>query len=182
MAADPGSFWALRSIRVDRLIYTTITLMSVLIVYDGWATLSFGGVVSVIVGPMLAIFLGHVFGAVLGTRVELGRPLSRAERRTVLAEESRFLLLLVPPLTILGVLALAGVTYTRIIQVIVVTGVLSLGFWGGVAGRRAQLTGWRFVASIAFGLVVGGLILALQAVLRPGQGTLRVLATITTVW
>ena len=28
-------------IRVDRLIYTTITLMSVLIVYDGWEQLHF---------------------------------------------------------------------------------------------------------------------------------------------
>ena len=51
---------------MDRVIYTTITLMSVLVVYDGWATLSFGGVAAVIIGPMLAIprprvrsFSGH---------------------------------------------------------------------------------------------------------------------------
>ena len=49
---------------MDRVIYTTITLDAVLVVYDGWATLSFGGVAAVIVGPM-RIFLGHVFGASL---------------------------------------------------------------------------------------------------------------------
>jgi hypothetical protein len=41
----------------------------------------------------------------------------------------------------LVILTIVGVSYTRIIQVIVLTGVLSLGVWGGVAGRRAELTG-----------------------------------------
>jgi hypothetical protein len=165
--------WALQDIPVDRVIYTTITLMSILIVYDGWATLSFWGVVAVIVGPTLAVFLGHVFGAALGTRVELGRPLTRHEHRDVLVKESRLLLLLVPPLGILVVLRIAGLSYTRIIQVVVIAGVLSLGFWGAVAGRRARLTGWAMVASVAYGLVIGGLILCLQALLRPGEGNLQ---------
>jgi hypothetical protein len=43
-------------IRVDRVIYTTITLLSVLIIFDGWEQLQFWGVVAVIVGPILAIF------------------------------------------------------------------------------------------------------------------------------
>ena len=50
---------------------------------------------------------------------------------------------------------------------IFLTGVLSLGAWGGVAGRRAGLTGWPLALSIAYGLVLGGVILALQAVLQP---------------
>jgi hypothetical protein len=135
--------------------------------------LQFWDVVAVIVGPSVAIFLGHVFGAGLGTRVALGRKLSRRERRAVFVEECRFLLVPVLPLTILVVLAIAGVSYTRIIQVIVMTGVLSLGFWGGVAGRRAGLTGWALVISIAYGLLVGGIILALQAILQPGHNPFR---------
>src|SRR6478735_1383632 len=116
-------------IRVDRVIYTTITLMCVLIVYDGWDQLQFSDVAAVIIGPSLAIFLSHVFGAALGTRVALGRPLTRRERWAVFVEECRFLLVAVPPLAILVVLAIFGVSYTRIIQVIVFTGVLSLGLW-----------------------------------------------------
>jgi hypothetical protein len=160
-------------IRVDRMIYTTITLLCVLIIYDGWEQLQFWDVVAVIVGPSVAIFLGHVFGAGLGTRVALGRKLSRRERRAVFVEECRFLLVPVLPLTILVVLAIAGVSYTRIIQVIVLAGVLSLGVWGGVAGRRAELTGWALVISIAYGLLVGGIILALQAILQPGHNPFR---------
>jgi hypothetical protein len=57
----------------------------------------------------------------------------------------RFLLVAIPPLAILVVLTITGVWNTRIIQVIVLTGVLSLGVWGGVAGRRAGLTGWALL-------------------------------------
>ena len=156
-------------IRVDRVIYTTITLMSVLIIYDGWATLRFWDVVAVVLGPILAIFLSHVFGEELGIRVALGRPLTRSERRALIAEESRFLLVPIPPLIILTMLALAGVSYTRIINVIVLVGVLSLGLWGAVAGRRAGLTGWSLVASTLVGLAVGCVILVLQALLQPGH-------------
>ncbi len=156
-------------IRVDRVIYTTITLMSVLIVYDGWAALRFWDVVAVVLGPILAIFLSHVFGEELGVRVGLGRPLTRSERRAVIVEESRFLLVPIPPLIILSVLTLAGVSYTRTINVIVLVGVLSLGFWGAVAGRRAGLTGWSLMATTLLGLAVGCVILALQAVLQPGH-------------
>jgi hypothetical protein len=173
MSVGPQTRVGRLKIRMDRVIYTTIMLMAVLIVYDGWEQLRFGGVVAVMLGPILAIFLSHVFGAALGTRVALGRPLTRRERRAVFVEECRFLLVAVPPLAILVVLALAGVSYTRIIQVIVLTGVLSLGVWGGVGGRRAGVTGWALVLPIAYGLLLGGIILALQAFLQPGHAPFR---------
>jgi hypothetical protein len=173
MSVGPQTRVGRLKIRVDRVIYTTIMLMAVLIVYDGWEQLRFGGVVAVILGPILAIFLSHVFGAALGTRVALGRPLSRRERRAVFVEECRFLLVAVPPLAILVVLAIAGISYARIIQVIVLTGVLSLGVWGGLAGRRAGVTGWAMVLPIAYGLLLGAIILALQAFLQPGQEPFR---------
>lgn len=160
-------------IRADRVIYTTITLLCVLIIYDGWEQLQFLNVATVIAGPILAIFLGHVFGAALGMRVAQGRPLTRREHRAVFLEECRFLLVAVPPLAILVVLTMAGVSYSRTIQVIVLCGVVSLGVWGGVAGRRAGLTGWALTLSIAYGLMLGGIVLALQALLQPGQNPFR---------
>lgn len=156
-------------IRVDRLIYTTITLMSVLIIYDGWNRLSFWGVLAVILGPILAIFLSHLFGAELGTRVAKGRALTWRERRKAFVEECRFLILLVPPVLILVVLSLAGVSYSRIVQVIVLAGVASLGVWGGLAGHKAGLTGWGLVVATGCGLLLGGFILGLQTLLQPGQ-------------
>ena len=40
-----------------RVIYTTITPMAVLIIYDGWEQLRSWNVVTVIVGPLLAILV-----------------------------------------------------------------------------------------------------------------------------
>lgn len=160
-------------IRADRVIYTTITMLCVLIIYDGWEELQFRNVATVIAGPVLAIFLGHVFGAALGMRVAQGRPLTRREHRTVFLEECRFLLIAVPPLAILVVLTIAGVSFSRTIQVIVLSGVVSLGVWGGVAGRRAGLTGWALILSVLYGLMLGGLVLVLQALLQPGQDPFR---------
>ena len=155
-------------IRVDRVVYTTITVMAALLIYDGWQQLTITGVIAVIVGPVVAIFLSHVFAAALAHRVAVGTPLSARERRAVLITESRFLLIAVPPVLVVLVLAIAGVPYARAISVTIGLGVLSLGFWGGLAGRRAGLRGWPFVVSVLYGLCLGGVILLLQAMLQPG--------------
>jgi hypothetical protein len=96
--------------------------------------------------------------------------LTRREHKELLALESRILLLAVPPLVILVVLSIVGISYPRIIQVIVFVGVLSLGVCGAVAGRRAHLTGWALAVATAYGLFVGGVILLLRTLLQPGTG------------
>ena len=52
---------------------------------------------------------------------------------------------------------------------IVLTGVLSLGVWGGVAGRRAGLTGWPLLVPITYGLFVGAIILTFRLYSSPGM-------------
>ena len=154
---------------VDRIIYATITLMSVLIIYDGWQQLRFLAVLGVIVGPVLAMFLAHVFSAGLAQELALGRPVTLAERMKIVRSESRFLLLCVPPVLLVGVLVPLGVSMSEAIRSVLVLGAGSLGFWGGVAGRRAGLTGWRLVRAVIAGLLIGVLILALQVFLQPGK-------------
>ena len=153
---------------VSRVVYGTITLMSVLIVYGGWEQLRFRDLVAVIVGPVLALFLCHSFAATLAKQVERGRVLTGAERARIVRSESRFLLLAVPPIVVVGILTLAGLSMSASIRWLVVLGAVSLGCWGGVAGRRAGLTGWRMVLAVAAGLVIGTLILGLDVFLQPG--------------
>lgn len=157
-----------RPVIVGRVVVMTLALMTALIIYDGWNKLRFVDVAAIIIGPLLAIFASHLFGSTLAARVKLGRTLSGPERKTLLLTESRFLLVAVPPLTLLAVLAAFGVAYTRIIHVIVLLGIASLGFWAGFAGRIAGLTGWRLTLCVAYGLGMGGLTLVLQAILQPG--------------
>jgi len=153
---------------LNRLIYGTIAITSVLIVYDGWQDVKPFDVVVVILGPLLAMFLSHVFAASLAEQVEKGGYLSNGERWTIIRSESRFLLLGVPPLVFLGVLTLLGVSLESATKALPTLGAVSLAFFGGVAGRRAGFTGWHLVLAVAAGLVVGALILTLQVILQPG--------------
>lgn len=154
---------------IDRVVYATITVMSVLIIYDGWEKLHFLDVVGVIFGPILAMFIAHVFSASLARQVAEGRRLRGAERVTIMRTESRFLLLAVPPLALLAVTQVAGASLKWSINIIVWAGAASLGYWGYVAGRRAGFTRWRLVGAIVSGLVVGLVILVLQVLLQPGK-------------
>jgi hypothetical protein len=158
-----------RPLYLDRIVYATITLMSVLIIYDGWQHLRFLDVVGIIVGPVVAMFLAHVFSALIAKQVEVGRPLTGSDFRSTTRSESRFLLLCVPPLVIVSVLFAFGVSLAHAIQVTLWFGVASLGFWGFVAGKRAGYTGWRIVVVVAAGLLIGIVILAIQVLLQPGK-------------
>lgn len=154
---------------VDRVVYATITVMSVLIIYDGWDEVHLIDVAGVIVGPILAMFVAHVFSAGLARRVTEGRRLRWRERFIIMRAEARFLLLAVPPLVLLGATQLAGLSLKWSINTIVWVGAASLGYWSYVAGRRAGLRRWQLVGAIAGGLLVGLVILVLQVLLQPGK-------------
>jgi len=154
---------------VERVAYGTITIMCVLVVYDGWSQLRLVGVLGVIVGPIVAMFVSHVFSSSLAQQIDLGRTLNGAEMIATIRSESRFLLLAVPPAVLAAVMTVAGVSLTMTIRTILCVGVGTLGFWGGLAGRRAGFTGWRLVLAVLTGLVVGLLVLAIEVFLQPGK-------------
>ncbi len=161
-----------RPVYLDRAVYTTITLMTVLIAYDGWESLTFWAAAGVILGPVLAMFVSHVFSASLARQAELHERPGRSEKIKIVRTELRFLLLAAPALTLLISLTVAGVSLSSSIQVIIFLEGTSLGFWGFVAGRRAGLSGWPLARTVAGGLIVGLLVLALQLVLAPGHVSL----------
>lgn len=69
------------------------------------------------------------------------------------------------------VLSTAGVSLNTCIQIVMWVGVASLGFWAGLAGRRAWLTGWHLAIAVPAGVIVGVLVLGIQALLEPGGKT-----------
>jgi hypothetical protein len=83
--------------------------------------------------------------------------------------ESRFLLLAVPPLVVLLVLRLAGVSLADAIQIVIWLEELSLTFWAGLAAWYAGLRGRPLALSVLGGLVVSTIVLLLQVVLQPGK-------------
>jgi hypothetical protein len=154
---------------VDRIVYATITIMSVLIIYDGWQQLKLIDVIGVIAGPILAMFIAHVFSALLAKQVEVGRTPTWDERKAIVCSEVPFLLLCVPPVIIVSVLYALGVSLSNTIRVTLWMEAASLGYWGYLAARRAGLVGWRVVLHVAGGLAVGVIVLLLQVALQPGK-------------
>ena len=153
---------------VGRLVTTTITLVCVLIVYDAWGTLTLRDAILIVIGPILAIFLSHLFAASLVLQMELGRRPTGVEWFGRARYEMRLLLVGVPPVALLIVLDLAGVSIANGIRIVIWVEALSITFWAGLAARRAGFRGRSFAFAVLGGLLVSVIVLALQVVIQPG--------------
>lgn len=149
-------------------VYGTITLMSVLSVYDGWSQLStFAGVFAIVTGPTVALALAHLFADVLDHQVSHSRHPTGAEWRSMLADSAQHLLVAVPLLvTYLIAYELTGAMRPAVTWMLVL-GTASLGMWGYLAGRRVGYHGWALVTTALAGLLVGSVIILVQVLLKP---------------
>src|SRR6476661_8355916 len=93
---------------IDRVVYGTITMMCVLIVYDGWSKIDLVEVIGVMAGPIIAMFLAHVFATLIAKQASVDSTLDTAEWVGPIRRESRFLLLAVPPAVLTTVSSAAG--------------------------------------------------------------------------
>jgi hypothetical protein len=143
--------------------------MSALIVYDGWQHLELLDVVGVVVGPVLAMFISHVFSASLALQMKMEGVLTPRDRMATVRSELPFLLFCLPPLALLLIQYLAGVSLTDAIRVAIWCGALSLGGWGYVVGSRSRFAGWKLAGCTAAGLSIGIVVLLLQVLLQPGK-------------
>jgi hypothetical protein len=159
-------------------VYGTIVVTSVLVVYDGWTSLKRLDAVAIILGPVIAMVIGHTFAASLSDQAALGRRPTRRELLRTVRRESRFVLVAVPQIVLLFVLTLAGLSLNDTIRVLIWVGAASLGFWGGVAAQRAGLGGWGIALGVIAGLAVGGVVLLLQVLLQPGKAVSNGVAAI----
>ena len=153
---------------IDRAVYGTIVVTSVLVVYDGWANLKVLGAVAVVLGPVVAMVIGHTFAASLAAYAELKRRSTTRELLRIVRYESQFLLVCVPQIVLLLVLKLVGVSLNDSVRVVIWTSAASLGFWGGIAARRAGLGGRGIALGVMVGFAAGGAVLLVQVFLQPG--------------
>jgi hypothetical protein len=165
---------------INRAVYGTIVVTSVLVVYDGWSDLRLADAILVILGPVVAMVIGHVFAASVAAYPEMGRRPRRGELVQIGRRESRFLLVCVPQIILLLVLTLAGLGLPDTVQVLIWTGPASLGFWGGVAAWRAGSRGRGVAVAVITGLAVGGVVLVLQIFLQPGKAVSNGVASTNT--
>jgi hypothetical protein len=154
---------------ISRAVYGTIVVTSVLVVYDGWTSLRLVDAIVTILGPVIAMVIGHIFAASLAAQASLGRRPTRGELLTTTGSESWFLLVAAPQIVLLLVLKLVGLSLDDSVQAVIWAGVALLGFWGGVAAKRAGLGGRGIALGIVMGFAVGGVVLILQVALQPGK-------------
>jgi hypothetical protein len=136
-------------------------------------------VVAIIAGPVLAMFIAHVFAAILAEHSALGRSLTKSELLDAVRAEWGFLLLAAPPLALLLILNVTGVALDDSIRVIIWFSAASLGLWAGLAGLRAGLRGSKLALAVIIGLLVGGAVLTLQVFLQPGKAVSNGVAAIS---
>lgn len=165
---DPFELSA-RPAAIGRVVTATITLVCVLIVYDGWARLQLLDVVLIILGPIIAVFTSHVFSTTLVMQLQLGRRPNRSEWLANAWAESHYLLLALPPVALLLILTLATVSLQDSVRAVIWMETLSLAFWTGLAAWLVGMRGRPLVLAVLAGLVVGSVILALQVMLQPGR-------------
>jgi hypothetical protein len=67
-----------------------------------------------------------------------------------------------------AMLRLAGVSLHESVRVVIWTSAASLGFWGGIAARRAGLRGRGIALGVMVGFAVGAAVLLVQVFLQPG--------------
>jgi hypothetical protein len=150
---------------IGRFVSGTIVVTSVLVVYDGSASLSVLDVVAIVVGLPIAIVIGHMLAWSLSDEAALGRRPTNGELLRTVRRESRFLLVAAPQIVLLLVLSLAGLSLNDIVQVLIWAGAASLGFWGGVGALSAGLGGWGIALGVLMGFAVGGVVLLFQVAL-----------------
>jgi hypothetical protein len=160
---------AARPTVIGKAVYGTIVVTSVLVVYDGWSNLKFTDTVAIMLGPVIAMVIGHVFATSLSSQAELGRRLTRGELLRTVGRESWFLLVAAPQILLLLVLSLVGVSMTDAVEVLIWEGALSLGFWGGLAAQRSGLGGWGIALGVVMGFAIGGVVLVLRVILQPEE-------------
>lgn len=161
-----GRLW--HHLNVERTAYGTVVLMSVLVVYEGWAQLtSFVGTCIVIIAPTLALLLAHYFADVMAMHVQTRRSLRAAEWRQLSTRQTGIVLAAVPPLLIVLVGWLSPLDALSTIKVLLWAGVATLMFLSGLSARRAAYRGWKVVVAVALGGVVGVVVISMQVLLKP---------------
>ena len=156
-------------IDVAAWVYGTVTVMSVLAVYDGWEDRKrYLGVVLVVLAPTVALALAHLFAQVLDFHVRRHRAPTRREWWHMTEHATQYLLVVVPLLVILIVTGfIPGIDLRGSITCMLVFATLSLGWWGWLAGRHAGLRRWRLIGASGAGLLIGMIVIGMQILLKP---------------
>lgn len=145
-----------------RIIYATILLMTAYAIYDeGTSPLRRANYLELLglsIAPLFALAMAHAFSDALDLQIRNHRRLTGHDRRHLLWTNLQYLYVAVPPMLLIIVLGLLQWDANDILGLVQTLGLLSLGWWGYYAGRKAQVSRprrWLFAFNYALmGLIV----------------------------
>lgn len=152
-----------------RIIYATILLMTAYAIYDeGTAPLRTGAYLELLglsIAPLFALAMAHAFSDALDLQIRYQRRLTGHDRRHLLAANLQYLYVAIPPMLLIVALGLLEWDANDVIGIVQFLGLLSLGWWGYYAGRKAQvsrLRRWTFALNYA---LMGLIVIAVELIL-----------------
>jgi hypothetical protein len=145
-----------------RIIYATILLMTAYAIYDeGTSPLKTGAYLELLglsIAPLFALAMAHAFSDALDLQIRNQRRLTGHDRRHLAATNLQYLYVAIPPMLLIVALGLLDWDANDVIGIVQLMGLVSLGWWGYYAGRKAgvgRLRRWTFAINYALmGLVV----------------------------
>jgi hypothetical protein len=145
-----------------RIIYATILLMTAYAIYDeGTAPLKTGSYLELLglsIAPLFALAMAHAFSDALDMQIRYQRRLTGHDRRHLLWTNLQYLYVAIPPMLLILGLGLLQWDANDVLELVQLMGLLSLGWWGYYAGRKARVSRprrWLFAFNYALmGLVV----------------------------
>jgi hypothetical protein len=152
-----------------RIIYSTILLMVAYAIYnegtDPLGTQPYLTLGALSIAPLFALTMAHVFSDALDLQIRKGRRLTGADRRHLLAVNLQYMYIAIPPILLITVLGLMRMPADGVIRIVLLLGLVSLGWWGYFAGRQAgvpRLRRWIFAVNyLVMGMIVIGIELLL---------------------
>lgn len=138
------------------IVYATIIQLAAFAIFDQGDTpiteASFRNIITVSMGPMIAVALAHTFAEVLDHQILHGNRATWAGIRKLIAPNLQFLYVGIAPIIITLPLLFTDLTNNDVVNVIFVFGIASLFVWGLVAARSSgrPLRG-QIIFSLAYG-------------------------------
>jgi hypothetical protein len=141
-----------------KIIYGTIMLMTAYALYnEGDSPLDRGPLIELIgvsFAPLFALAMAHAFSEAIDFQIRYARQLTWVDRRHLMGENLKFLLIAIPPIIIMTILTILRWDANDIIRLLLILGLLSLAFWGGYAARKAGLgRGRQALYCVNYGLM-----------------------------
>lgn len=150
----------------SKAIYGTILATAVTVALSGNRALGAGVLMAAVGGSAIIFWLTHAYADLMGERAGNHDPSSWRSPRTVLVDEWPMVESALPPIVVLALGALHVLSRDAAVWAALVVAVAELMLWGYVAGRRmgAGIAGAGGAALVNG--VLGGLIVALKAVIH----------------